>query len=82
MFLIKGPEGLVNGQTTETKEEQEEQPVENNEENEENNEEDQNNNNKVVSLNQGPESDLLEEGVEAKLATMYISVLKQYSKKL
>ncbi len=71
----KGPEGLVNGQTTETKEEQEEQPVENNEENEENNEEDQNNNNKVVSLNQGAESDLLEEGVEAKLATMYISVL-------
>lgn len=65
----KGPEGLVNGQTTETKEEPEEKPVENNEET------DQNNNNKVVSLNQGPESDLLEEGVEAKLATMYISVL-------
>lgn len=71
----KGPEGLVNGQTTETKEEPQEQPQEQPVQNEENNEEEKQNNNKVVSLNQGPESDLLEEGVEAKLATMYISVL-------
>lgn len=74
----RGPEGLVNGQTTETKEEPKEEEVE--EPKEDNEEEKETNNNKVISLNQGPESDLLEEGVEAKLATMYISILNNTSR--
>lgn len=63
----KGLEGLLNAQTTETNgeisDEIEEEPIEDED------------NHRVISLNQGPQSDLLEEGVSAKLATMYISIM-------
>jgi len=64
----RAPDGLLNGQGTETKEKIINQVDENIEKEEEDS-------NKVISLNQGPQSDLLQEGVEAKLATMYISVM-------
>lgn len=61
----KAPEGLVTGQTSETK----------NENNEENN------TNKVTSAKQGAETELLEEGTEAKLATMDITLLNSTEKR-
>lgn len=60
----KAPEELVNGQTSETKDE--------NTENEDKG--------KVSSVKQGAETDLVEEGAEAKLATMDITVLNNTGK--
>lgn len=64
----KAPEGLVNGQTTVTKDE-------------ENSKEDNSGNiDKVVSVEQGAQSELIEEGVPAKLATMSIEIMNNTSK--
>jgi len=78
----KAPTGLINAQGTETIEEvdlkeknEESQEVQDNEV-EENNE----TSNRVVSAKQGEQSDLIEEGVAAKLATMYISILNNTSR--
>lgn len=60
----KAPEELVNGQTSETKDE--------NTENEDKG--------KVSSVKQGAETNLVEEGTEAKLATMDITVLNNTDK--
>ena len=59
----KAPEGLVTGQASETKNETE------------GNESQGNTSNKISSVKQGADTDLLEEGTEAKLATMDIAVL-------
>ena len=64
----KGQEGLVTGQTSETKNENQEN-------------ENTENSNKVSSVKQGADTDLLEEGTEAKLATMDITVLNSTGKK-
>lgn len=76
---FKAPEGLLNGQLTETKQEEnntnsEEQPVENEPEK-------VNKENRVSSVKQGAQSELIEEGADAKLATMYISVMNNTSGK-
>lgn len=65
----KAPEGLVNGQTTVTKDE---------ENSEENNSE---NTDKVVSVEQGAQSELISEGAPAKLATMNIEIMNNTSKR-
>lgn len=67
----KGQEGLITGQTSETKNENQET------ENTENTE----NSNKISSIKQGADTDLLEEGTEAKLATMDITVLNSTGKR-
>lgn len=75
---FRAPEGLVNGQTTETKEE-EAVPVEDSSDNEE--EEKSSKSNRVTSVKQGAQSELIEEGTEAKFATMYINVMNNTSSK-
>lgn len=68
----KAPEGLVTGQTSETKDEtQENENIQNTE----------NTSNKISSVKQGADTDLLEEGTEAKLATMDITVLNSTGKR-
>lgn len=69
---FKAPEGLLNAQTTETKEEPKEDS--NSSENEKN-EVKEENKNRVTSVKQGAQAELIEEGVSSKLATMYISVM-------
>ncbi len=64
----KGPEELIMGQATETKEE-------------EANEAEENTNNRVSTVKQGADSELLEENVEAKLATMFISMINNTQKR-
>lgn len=70
---FKAPEGLLNAQITETKEEKEEEPSE--EEKDEKEEQQEDNKNRVTSVKQGAQSELIEEGADSKLATMYISVM-------
>lgn len=71
----KAPEGLLNGQTTETIEENAEPkhievaPIDSAE----------NNTSRVTSVNQGAQAELIEENAPAKLATMYISVMNNTS---
>ena len=66
---FKAPEGLVNGQTTNTKPEQDET------------EDNQDNSNKVTSIKQGAQSELIEENAPAKLATMSIAIMNNTDKK-
>lgn len=78
------PEGLLNAQTTEIeepvqKEEEETETVEEVIDVEENNEE--NETLKVISIKQGVQDELLDEGVDAQLATMTISVMNNTSKR-
>lgn len=68
-ITFKAPEGLLNGQTTETRQEQKED--EKPSESEENKPEE----NRVTSVKQGAQSELIEEGAGSKLATMYISIM-------
>lgn len=63
----KAPEELVNGQTSETKDDNSGTAEDNG-------------SGKVSSVKQGAETDLVEEGAEAKLATMDITVLNNTSK--
>ena len=66
-------EGLINAQTTEIEiDENTSEEVTSTEEND---------SSKVVSIKQGLQDELLEEGTEAKLATMSISVLNNTSKR-
>lgn len=68
MISYKAPEGLVNAQTTETKEETDDGALE------------ETNENKVTSAKQGAMSELIEEGGPAKLATMSIAVMNNTNK--
>lgn len=82
-ITYKVPEGLLNGQTTETIEPVvEENPTDNNTNNVNNDEtdnEDDINNKRVTSVNQGANYELIEENAPAKLATMFISVMNNTS---
>ena len=68
-IFYKGPEELVMGQATETKEEIKAD-----------NKEDISNN-RVSTVKQGIDQELLEESVDSKLATMYISMINNTNKK-
>lgn len=73
---FKALEEILNGQMTETKEpEVPEEPSSGNEKEEEPE------TNKVITTNQGPQAELIQEGVEAKLATMYISIMNNTDKR-
>lgn len=78
------PNGLVNAQATETKEttsiEEEQTEQEENEGNQSEEADEEENKNRVVSTKQGAQSELLEEGTPAKLATMFISVMNNSSR--
>lgn len=67
-LTYKAPEGLVNAQTTETKQEETETVVEGNDD-------------KVTSIKQGAQSELIEENAPAKLATMSIAIMNNTNKR-
>ena len=73
------PEGLVNAQTTEIEVQQEEEVTA--EEEIVSEEEETGDNSKVISIKQGVQDGFLEEGAEAQLATMTISVLNNTKKR-
>lgn len=73
LIKFRAPDGLINGQASET--EIIAKDDEKIDEDEENKESTEGNSNKVTSVKQGPQSELIEEGAEAKLATMSITVM-------
>ena len=82
-ITYKVPEGLLNAQTTETAEpehvESEPNNNENNTNNADNTDDDNDNSSRVTSVNQGAQSELIEENAPAKLATMFISIMNNTS---
>ena len=82
-ITYKVPEGLLNAQTTETAEpehvESEPNNNENNTNNADNTADDNDNSSRVTSVNQGAQSELIEENAPAKLATMFISIMNNTS---